>query len=51
MIRQCAWCLILMGEVAPLSDTSITHGMCEECQKEMRRQIEKMKAKDQKRVA
>jgi len=34
MIRQCATCLVLMGEKAPLSDKSITHGICEECLKE-----------------
>lgn len=31
MIRQCATCLIMMGEKAPLSDKSVTHGICEEC--------------------
>jgi len=31
MLRQCATCLVMMGEKAPLADKSITHGICEEC--------------------
>ena len=31
MIRQCANCLVVMGEKAPLTDTSITHGICWKC--------------------
>lgn len=42
MIRQCATCLVLMGEKAPLADKSITHGMCEECLEKMMKDIEKM---------
>jgi len=43
MIRQCAWCLVMMGESAPLSDKSVTHGMCEKCEKKMMKEVEKMK--------
>lgn len=39
MIRQCATCLVLMGEKAPLADKSITHGVCREC---FKKQLEKM---------
>lgn len=35
MIRQCAWCLKIMGQVAPLSDKNITHGICKQCEKKM----------------
>ena len=31
MIRQCAKCLKIMGQKPPLSDISITHGICFEC--------------------
>jgi hypothetical protein len=31
MIRQCAWCRRELGEVAPLEDRSVTHGLCAEC--------------------
>lgn len=31
MIRQCATCKVIMGEKAPLADTSITHGICDKC--------------------
>lgn len=47
MIRQCAWCLLLMGEVQPLKDTSITHGMCEKCEKAQIEEIRKMHEKQQ----
>ncbi len=39
MIRQCAWCLILMGETPPYKDKSVTHGICEKCQKDMMKKI------------
>lgn len=31
MIRQCAWCKMMMGESPPYADKSVTHGMCEKC--------------------
>ena len=31
MIRQCAWCNKNMGEVEPLEDKRITHGICPDC--------------------
>lgn len=44
MIRQCAWCLKMMGEVAPLQDKRITHGMCEECNVQvLKKMAEKVK--------
>ena len=39
MIRQCAWCLKIMGESPPYSDKSVTHGMCEECEKKIMKEI------------
>jgi len=43
MISQCAWCLKLMGEKAPLTDKSITHGICQECHIKQMKQIKEMK--------
>jgi hypothetical protein len=31
MIRQCAWCCRVLGEVAPLEKETVTHGLCKEC--------------------
>jgi len=31
-----------MGEVAPLKDTRVTHGICKECEQKMQKQIEAM---------
>lgn len=31
MIRQCAWCPEILGEVPPYSDTRTTHGICRPC--------------------
>ena len=45
MIRQCAWCLVMQGEVAPFKDKSITHGICKKCQKDMTKKIEQMEQK------
>jgi hypothetical protein len=42
MIRQCAWCLLMLGESPPYSDKSVTHGMCEKCSDKMMREVEKM---------
>jgi hypothetical protein len=33
MIRQCAWCQRPLGESAPLGDKSVTHGVCQECER------------------
>lgn len=35
MIRQCAWCLKLMGQTKPLEDLSVTHGICKKCEKKL----------------
>ncbi len=35
MIRQCAWCDRVLGEIEPLDDKSITHTICENCQKDL----------------
>lgn len=47
MIRQCAWCLKLLGESPPLHDKSVTHGICEICEKkfieESKRYIKEMR--------
>lgn len=31
MKRVCAWCGKDMGEIEPLDDDSITHGICDDC--------------------
>jgi hypothetical protein len=49
MIRQCAWCLKMMGESKPLSDKSVTHGMCPECLKKMMKEVEGME--DMRKIA
>lgn len=33
MIRICAWCRFRLGEVAPLDDSTETHGICLPCLK------------------
>lgn len=45
MIRQCAWCLAMMGESWPYENKTLTHGMCEECLIKMKEKIEKMEDK------
>lgn len=45
MIRQCAWCLKLMGETPPLSDKNVTHGICKECEDKLMKDIEKIHKK------
>ena len=31
MIRQCAWCKRELGEIEPLDNKGVTHGICQEC--------------------
>lgn len=31
MIRWCSYCQMLLGEVAPLTDYALTHGICDAC--------------------
>ena len=38
MIRVCAWCGKGMGETPPLSDKSVTHGICKECSERVRKE-------------
>lgn len=45
MIRQCAWCLLMMGESEPLSDKSVTHGICKKCEKKMMDEVRAMEQK------
>ena len=40
MIRHCAWCDTPMGEVEPLDNKSVTHCICEKCQKELEEEEE-----------
>lgn len=42
MIRQCAWCLEILGESPPYKDTNITHGICEKCSKELMKEVEEV---------
>jgi hypothetical protein len=39
MIRQCAWCKAMMGEVAPIADKRVTHGICKKCEDKMRKDL------------
>ena len=36
MTRVCAWCHKVLGTIEPLSDTSLTHGICELCRAKVR---------------
>lgn len=45
MIIQCAWCLRMSGNKVPLKDKRITHGICEECQRKMMKQVRMMEFK------
>jgi hypothetical protein len=31
MTRECAWCRECLGQVAPLEDSRLTHGICAAC--------------------
>jgi hypothetical protein len=31
MIRQCAWCLHVIGLIPPIENQAVTHGMCATC--------------------
>lgn len=42
MIRQCAWCKGMMGEVAPVADKRITHGICKKCEIAMKKDSAKV---------
>jgi hypothetical protein len=37
MVIQCAWCKKILGEKAPVKDTSITHSICVSCMKNMKK--------------
>lgn len=45
MIRQCAKCLIIVGEKEPLADTRISHTLCDRCFEEQMRLIREHKQK------
>lgn len=51
MLRQCAWCLVMLGESEPLHDTSVTHGICQKCAKKMKEEIQAMEQKQSMRKA
>jgi hypothetical protein len=52
MIRQCARCLIILGEKPPYSDTSISHTECDKCFEEQMKKIEEFhKRQKDKKVA
>ena len=40
MIKQCAWCGDYMGEIEPLDDKRITHGICAYCSAKVSNEIE-----------
>jgi hypothetical protein len=35
----------MLGEIPPLKDTNITHGICKECEKKMMGEIKSMEQK------
>lgn len=39
MIRMCGWCQKYLGKKAPLSDPSITHTICKECEKKLMKEL------------
>lgn len=45
MIRQCAKCLLILGEKAPFSDMSVSHTYCDTCFKKEMALIEEWKQK------
>lgn len=48
MIRQCATCLLLMGEKPPYENTEITHTACEKCFKKQMKIIEQINKRNKK---
>ena len=40
MKRVCSWCKKDMGEKEPLSDKSITHGVCSKCLEKLTKEVE-----------
>jgi len=51
MIRQCARCLIIVGEKPPYEDTRISHTECDICFKEQMELIKQHKQKKDKKAA
>jgi len=51
MIRQCAKCLIIVGEKPPYEDTRISHTECDICFKEQMELIKQHKQKKDKKAA
>lgn len=45
MIRQCAWCLKLLGETPPYTDKRITHTICIQCEKKMIEKVVRVEGK------
>lgn len=43
MIVQCAWCLKMVGEKAPLKDKAVTHGICKQCNDKLMAQVRQKK--------
>lgn len=37
----CAWCQADLGEKPPLADSSVTHGMCANCEKKQNEEFDK----------
>ena len=51
MIRQCARCLIIIGEKPPYSDKRISHGECDKCFEEKMKKLEKYGQEKVRKVA
>jgi hypothetical protein len=40
MIVMCAWCNSHQGQKEPLENTAVTHGMCDNCFREMSQELQ-----------
>ena len=43
---ECAWCGKHKGDVEPLEDTSVSHGICPECREEVFGKFKELRKKE-----
>jgi hypothetical protein len=43
MVKRCAWCGKFLGHVVPLENGATTHGICDFCLEEVKRELEEEK--------
>lgn len=51
MIRICAWCSRFLGEIPPLDDDRLTHGICDACVSAVRADMLRALAERKKEIA